>query len=209
MLFQRQRAGRRQSAWDAFAERLELEDAAGVAERLRRWLDLRDVTLDPVYALRRDAQPTLYLFEYVRERTGPTGSVAQRVWCCLLRADATFAPLALRAHPKRNKVMESLEASRTGSSIVELPTDCGDAVTVFARDPERAARVVAGPVCAALRRALEQRGAESVVVGESHVLAVTEPDGEAEESAGLDRLEALAADVLAVYALMGARSGTR
>lgn len=177
---------------------------------MRRWLDLEGVTLAPLYALRRDEQPTLYLFEYVRELTGPTGSVAQRVWNCLLRADEPFAPLAMRAHPKRYKVIESLEASRTGSSIVDLPSSCDRGITVFARDADRAAQILTRPVCDVLSRALGSRAAASVVMGERHVLATLEPPGDGgpdgDDAADLERLEALAADVFALYALL--RSGS-
>ena len=197
----------RRDVWAEFAERLELEDATASAERMRRWLDLDDVTLDPVYALRRPDQPALYIFEYVRTLSGPTGSVAQPVWSCLLRSEEAFAPLALRAHPKRNKVIESLEASRTGSAVVELPTPCGGGITVFARDPAQAGRIVTEQVCNVFARALERRGAASVVVGERHVLATLEPspdlEGDADGTEALAALEPLAADVYALYALLG------
>ena len=208
MIFRRRRTDSRRDAWSAFADRLELEDAAAAAERMRRWLDLEGVELDPVYALRREGQPALYLFEYVRERTGPAGSVAQHVANCLLRADEPFAPFAFRAHPRRNKVMESLEASRTGSTRVELPAAYDGPLSVFARDPEAAAATLTGPVCRLLERAMVDRGAEGVVVGERHILAtvVSEAgdDGDRNLADRLEALESLAADLLALYALLGA-----
>ena len=210
MMFQRQHTDARRQAWAEFAARLELEDAAASAERMRRWLDLEGVSLDPVYALRRPDQPTLYIFEYVRTLTGPTGSIAQTVWSCLLRSDEIFAPLALRAHPKRNKVLESLEASRTGSVIVRDPGGCGEDITVFARDAERAARVVTAAACRILSRALLDRGAASVVVGERHVLATVEPAASEDAADGqLAVLEPLATDVYALYALLGGSRGVR
>lgn len=216
MWFRKKREDTRALAWQTFAERLELEDASATSERMRRWLDLDDVALDPVYALRRERQPTLYLFEFERQRRGPAGAVSQRVSNCLLRADAAFASIALRVHPKRNAVLESLEASRTGSTMVDLPGPCGAGISVFARDPDRAARILAASVCRVLTRALEERGADSVVVGERHVLATleveestaetTDKDPEGALSQRLDRLEALASDVLALYALLAAES---
>ena len=210
MTAQSRRSGSGREAWAEFAARLELEDAAASAERMRRWLDLEGVSLDPVYALRRPDQPTLYIFEYVRTLTGPTGSIAQTVWSCLLRSDEVFAPLALRAHPKRNKVIESLEASRTGSVIVPAPPGSGEGITVFARDADHAARVIAAAAWAILSRALLDRGAASVVVGERHVLATVEPA--ASDTAGggdLGVLEPLATDVYALYALLGGSSAAR
>lgn len=176
-------------------------------------MDLDDVELDPVFALRREGQPTLYLFEYVRERTGPTGSVAQRVMNCLLRADDAFAPLAFRAHPQRNRVMESLEASRTGSSRIELEAPCDIALSVFAREPDLAADALRGAVCRILARAVVERGADAVVVGERHILThVTTDSGQDAEpklEARLETLEALASDVLALYAALGAKRSRR
>lgn len=213
MLFRRRRTDDRRDAWAEFAARLELEDAAAAAERMRRWLDLDDVELDPVYALRREDQPSLYLFEYVRERTGPTGSVAQHVANCLLRSDEAFAPLAFRAHPRRNKVMESLEASRTGSSRVELAAAQAGPISVFARDSERAREVLAGPVLEILERALVERGAEGVVVGERHILAHLPSDADATDAdrrrpvaERLEALASLATDVMALYASLSAAS---
>lgn len=213
MLFRKKREESVESAWQAFARRLELEDASAVAERLRRWLDLEDVMLDPVYALQRDGQPTLYLFEYLRRRSGPTGSVGQRVANCLLRAEEPFASIGLRAHPKRNSVMESLEASRTGSSIVDLPAGCGSAISVFARDPDEAARVMTTEACQVLERALGRHGADAVVIGERYLLATLETDDEGADAtrddtlaARHDALEALAADVFALYAALKRQS---
>ena len=208
MLFRRHRTDSRQDAWSEFAARLELENAAAAAERMRRWLDLDDVELDPVYALRREGQPALYLFEYVRERTGPTGSFAQQVANCLLRADEPFAPLAFRAHPRRNKVMESLEASRTGSTRIELPAPYDGPLSVFARDPEAASAMLSDPLYKLLERAVVERGAESVVVGERHILATLSAETpEGADRSLADRLEALASlatDLLALYALLNA-----
>ena len=207
MLFRR-RTDSRQDAWSEFAARLELENAAAAAERMRRWLDLDDVELDPVYALRREGQPALYLFEYVRERTGPTGSFAQQVANCLLRADEPFAPLAFRAHPRRNKVMESLEASRTGSTRIDLPAAYDGPLSVFARDPDAAAAMLTEPMCSLLARAVTERGADSVVVGERHILATLSGENADGTDRSLDeRLEALASlatDLLALYALLSA-----
>ena len=208
MLFRRRRTETPGDAWKEFAARLELEDAAAAAERMRRWLDLDGVELDPVYALRREGQPALYLFEYVRERTGPTGSVTQQVANCLLRADEPFAPLAFRAHPRRNKVMESLEASRTGSTRVELPAVYDGPLSVFARDPDAAAAMLTDPICTVLERAVVERGAEGVVVGERHILAtLSAEDAEGADRPLSDRLEALASlatDLLALFALLNA-----
>ena len=191
----------RREAWLAFAGRLEPEDASDVAERLRRWLDLESVALEPLYALRKPGLPLLYLFEYLKARRGPAGEVSQRVSACLLRSETSFAPLPLRAQAKRNKVMESIEASRSGSQLVSVEPDFDNAVTVFARDVEGAASVLRPPLRQVLMRALTERSeGVSLVLGERHALVSVE----VEEEVPLVTLELLMSDLLSLYALLTA-----
>jgi hypothetical protein len=191
----------RLEAWRTFAERLELEDAGDVAERLRRWLDLGDVELSPLYALRQSDLPSIYLFDTLKALRGPAGEVTLRHSACLLRADEAFAPLSFRALPKQTKARELIEAGRTGSSVVPIDEAFDAQVTVFARDAAGAAALIRPPLRTVLVRALTERGAGvSLVLGERHAhLAV-----EADAPPSLPTLELLMSDLLSLYAMLSA-----
>lgn len=198
-------ADARLAGWRAFAKRLELEDATDQAERVRRWLALGAEPIEPLYSLRRIGQPSLYLFDQRGARSGPTGSVPH--WLCgvLLRAPAEFTATSLRATPRRNKVMESLEASRTGSRrlVFEPEQDGDDAISVYARDGDAAGRLLQPAARRVLCRALTSRGAEPVVVvGSQHMIATAE----GREPTAFDVLEALASDLLSLFAMLSPRS---
>lgn len=200
-LFQRRRPPKREQQWGEFATRLELEDAGSESERLRRWLDLADGRVGPLYVLRREGQPSLYLFDVAFERRGPAGSARQLRSVVLLRARGPVTEYSWRAMPRRNDVLESLEASRTGSARLAWPDDeAFDAeVSVFARDAAEVRRALKRPVRAVLRRTLGTRAAQStLVVGNRNLMLSV--DGA--PAAALETLEALATDVLTLYALI-------
>lgn len=213
MLFRsRRRAPTRHELWREFAGRLELADARGQEPRLREWLDLGESPLEPLYGLRRQGQPTLFLFDQERERTGPMGSVRSLASAALLRATGPLAAASLRAQSRRNPVLESIEAGRTGSRrliLAELP-GFDDEVSVFARDEEAARAWLTRPVQVVLRRMLVGRGAAPVlVVGNRHMLVLS--DGT--EPTPLEALEAFATDLFTLYAMAegtgGAAGGER
>lgn len=201
----------RSAAWRDLAGRLELADASSVAERMRRYLALGEVEVGPLYALKRDGQPTLYLFDFRGERRGPAGAVHRVASGCLLRSRTPFAPLPLRAIPKQNPVLEQIEAGRAGGQPVDPPgpVDFAERVTVIARDPQAAASALTGPVRTVLERVLHGREAARVVVGERHILtlfdAAREPGDGPGDGTPLETLELVASDLLALYAALVAQ----
>lgn len=135
-LWQRRRVADRDEQWASFAKELELEESAELAGRLREHLDLGAGDLRPVYALRRPNQPQLVLFDQLRERSGPTGVVRRTRTCVLLRTASETLPASWRASARRNRVVESLEASRSGGVRLELADAAPDfdaKVSVYAR----------------------------------------------------------------------------
>lgn len=197
----RRRTSPREQGWRAFAARLELEDASDESERLRRWLDLDDGPMGPVYRLRRPGQPTLYLFDQAVERRGPTGVARQERSLVVVRAAGEVAVHAWRALARRNAVLESLEASRTGTGRLSWPDDPDfDAeVSVFARDPEAVRAVLPPAVRGVLRRAVAGRAVSPTVVVGRRTLVLRTEGGEPVPFAAL---EELTADLLTLYALV-------
>jgi hypothetical protein len=202
MLFRaRRRSPSRREHWRDFARRLELTDAERQEARLREWLDLGDSALSPLYGLRRPGQPTLFLFDQERARTGPTGTVRTLDTGVLLRATAPLAAAPLRAQARRNPVLESIEAGRTGSRrlvLSELP-DFDAQVSVFARDEGAARAWLSRPVQHTMQRMLAGRGVSpTLVVGSRHMLALCE----GAEAAPFEALEALASDLFTLFAMV-------
>jgi hypothetical protein len=190
--------------WRSLAERLELTDAADVAERVRRWLDLDVSSLGPIFTLRREGLPAAYLFDAVSERRGPSGVVRVVRTTCMVRSDAPITRAAFRASPRQDKVLESLQASRSGAVRLEVPSDPAfDAdVSVYARDADGVALLLTTPVRSVLRRLLVERAAPDVglVVGEHHVVTGFAGGGEG----ALVTLEHLLADTLSLVSLLPA-----
>jgi hypothetical protein len=206
MFWGRKRRQTRRDDWLAMADRLELQDASVVAERLRRWLNLGTVEVEPIYVLRRSGQPRLYLFDYRKERRGPTGAVLQTVTACLLRSETEVVPVSLRARRKRNAVLESLEASAIGGQPVVVPgaPSFSEQITVYAREPEAAAEILTPEIREVFERVLLKRCDEpALVVGERHLLVSCEGDTPAE----LEQLERLAGDLLKLYNLLSPDKG--
>lgn len=222
-LFQRRRPSARADRWANFARDLELEESSELTGRLRDQLDLGSGELDPVYALRRSGQPQLILFDQLRERSGPTGAVSRLRTCALMRTVAGGQGVSWRASARRNRVVESLEASRTGASRLEFDTDRDfDArVSVFARDADEVRSLLSPTVRVALLRLLEpfdgewQAGTQPVhpsdlptstalsanlVVGAGSLLLWAEPD----EPLPFERLIELVTGMFTLYASLAA-----
>jgi hypothetical protein len=190
--------------WGDLAARLELLDASDVAERIRRWLDLGDAELHPVYLLQRAGLPAVYLYDVHTSRRGPSGAVRRLRRSCLVRSEGELSAAAFRAWPRQNAVLESLEASRSGAVRVELHADPAfdAAVSVFAREASGPLRALTPGVREVLTRLLVGREAPAarVVVGERHLVA----SFEAAEADALTMLEQVLADTLALTALLPA-----
>jgi hypothetical protein len=190
--------------WRALAERLDLADASDRAERIRRWLDLDVKQLQPVYALRREGLPTAYLFDTLAERRGPSGTVQRRRSHCLVRSGAVICSVAFRALPRQDKVLESLQASRSGAVRLEIGSDAAfDAsVSLYTRDPEGLAGLLTAPIRRVLKRLLVDRRAEGVdlVVGERHVVASFSGGAEG----AMVMLEQVLADTMSLVSLLPA-----
>jgi hypothetical protein len=207
MLFRgRRREPSRREQWRAFARRLELTDAQPQEARLREWLDLGDSALEPLYGLRRTGQPTLFLFDQERARSGPTGSVTTLATGVLLRATAPLAAASLRAQARRNPVLESIEAGRTGSrrlTLTDLPGFDAE-VSVFARDEDAVRAWLRPAVQRAMQRMLVDRDVSpALVVGNRHMLVLCEGP----QPAPFEALEALSADLFTLFAMADTAAG--
>lgn len=153
----RRRVVDREEQWASFAAELELEASAELAGRLRDHLDLGDGELRPVYALRRPNQPQLVLFDQLRERSGPTGAVRRLRTSVLLRTASDTLPASWRASARRNRVVESLEASRSGGVRLELADTAPDfdaRVSVYAREVDEVRPILVPAVREVLLRLL-------------------------------------------------------
>ncbi len=194
------RAPTRADRWTAFAATLEAQSADAAAERLRRFLDLDDAELRHAHVLRRPGQPSLYLFDVVRRRSGPTGEVVRWSLWSLVRSDRPLSPVSFRVAPRREAVIESLEASRTGATRVDLAArpEVDALIAVLARDPVAARALLTPAVTDVLERLVVAGPGATVVVGERHLLAHVDT---VEEGDPADALP-LATDLLALSALL-------
>ena len=156
----------RSDRWTAFATQLGAEPAGDAAERLRRFLDLDDAEVRDVHVLRRPGAPSLFLFDVVRRRSGPLGQVVRWSSWALLRGDRPVSAVSFRAAPRREAVLESLEASRTGAVRVDLSAwpEVDARLAVLARDAA-AARSLLTPVVSAALGDLLARGPGAAVGG--------------------------------------------
>ena len=184
--------------------RLELDEASDTAERIRRWLDLGASEVDPAYVLRRPGLPTTFVFDALSERRGPSGSVRVLHRHCLVRSEGEVSRVAFRATARQDKVLESLQASRSGAVRVALAhAPAFDAlVSLYARDEAALAPLMTAPLRAVLQRMLVERGAPGVglVVGERHLVVRFV----ASEEDDLTLLEQLLADTLSLVSLLPA-----
>ncbi len=179
----------RADRWTAFAARLGAVAADDVAERLRRFLDLDEAELHHVHALRRPDTPTVYLFDVVRRRRGPTGEVVRWSAWCLVRGERPLAPVSFRATARREAVLESLDASRSGAVRVDLGAfpEVDAALAVFARDAGAVRAALTPPVTLALAQLVAAGPGAVVTVGERHVIGHVDVE-EAGDPADLEPL---------------------
>jgi hypothetical protein len=213
----RTRSGSRSDEWRSFAATLELVENLEMAEKLRHNLDLGPGVIAPIYSLTRSGQPQLVLFEQTRERHGPAGTVTNVRSCVLLRANGDNDYVSLRATARRNKVMEAIEAGRTGSSRVDTGDDPAfdDRVSVYARDPQAAMALLTDGVRSVLVRLLNPLdGSEDPAVIAATVAPATIPPSlvignknllltlEGQEAVDFERFTSLTADMLALYAAL-------
>ena len=205
----------RAEAWRRLAERLELEKASERAPKLRQFLNLAPSTVfGPVYRTYvetgEDHEAGLYLFEYTPHRQNPAAEVEGLASVCMLAVYHEISPIPLKALRKRHRVLESIDASATGSAIVpfsEVDEAFDKAVTVFARDEATAHRLLTSGTRTLLKRALcEREVAPTFLLGErqlffTHAAPATQPTP-------LNVLESLATDLLSLYALLSAPKQT-
>ncbi len=191
-----------------------------LAEPLRDQFSLGGGELDPVYSLQRADQPQLVAFDQRLERRGPTGSVAKLRTLVAVRSQVDRVNLSLRVSSRRNKALESIQASRSGAQRLEIPEhpDFDEHVSVYAREPQEARRFLTPAVRVVLARMLttaddateaaQPRGgpggllapsvAPSVVVGTRNLLLTLEP----RESLPFEPLAHLLIDMLSLYAAL-------
>ncbi len=179
----------RTDRWAVFASRIGAAPADDVAERLRRFLDLDEAELRHVHALRRPEAPTAYLFDVVRRRRGPTGEVVRWTGWCLVRGERPLAQVSFRATARREAVLESLEASRSGAVRVDLGAfpDVDAALAVFARDAAAVRAALTPPVTLALAGLVAAGPGAVVTVGERHLIGRVDVE-EAGDPADLEPL---------------------
>jgi hypothetical protein len=196
------RPSARADRWAAFAAAMEAQDAAAAAERLRRFLDLDDAELHHAHVLRRPGQASLYLFDVVRRRSGPNGQVVRWSTWALVRGDRPLSPSSFRVAPRREAVLEALEASRTGAQRVDLGArpEVDAALAVLARDPTAVRALLTPAITDVLMRMVSLGPGAGVVVGERHLLAHVDVDEAGDPAAVMP----LASDLLLLSALLPA-----
>ena len=205
MFFRRRpRPDTRADRWRTLATRLDLVDASDHAERVRRWLDLDAATLAPLYALRRPGLPSTFLFDALSERRGPSGAVRVLHRYCLVRSESEVSRIAFRATARQDKVLESLQASRSGAVRVAFPhaPSFDQAVSLYARDATTLTPLLTQPLRSVLQRLLAERAASGteLVVGARHMVVRFV----ASEDDDLTLLEQLLADSLSLASLLPA-----
>lgn len=199
--------------WVQFAEDYEFVSAPELAERLVEQFSLGEGELVPIYAFQREGQPLLVAFDQRRHRTGPAGSVlSMRTFVAVRGRGDQIAP-PMRASARRGKVLENLEAGRSGAERLDLEHDqvFDDQVSVYTREV-KAATAVLTPVVrevlarllgAADRALLKANGTESsfattaapsLVVGNRNLLLCIEP----RNALPVNALGALLADMLSL-----------
>lgn len=187
----------RSQAWQSLAERLEMRPLHAEAGRLQTWLGEHEGRVERLWALQRDGQPDLYLFEHERRRA-VRGTVRwPRV---LLRHHGDPWPVSWRAFPRRHQVLSSLRASRAGGSLVASGDAAFDEVVgVVAREEDAAADLLVPPLRAALLRLLDDSLPDAeLLAGQRHLLWSARDEVEPP----FEALEVVAARVLGVYAAL-------
>lgn len=198
MLFRRRPADARYGGWLALARRLELDDAGGDEASLLELLNPPGGSrLAPIYTSRLDTAQ-LYLTDCRED-----GRLATLTSVVLLSATAPLAPAGLRASRKLNPVQESLGASASGGQRVLVPQDAvfNQRVSVLARDAASALAMLTPPLRRRLLAALYGHQVAPTFLLSEHqlIFTVKAPAGQPAE---LAQLEALAIDLLGIYAAL-------
>ena len=188
------------------AARLELSEASERVPKLRQFLNLApSTTFGPVYRTYVETNDNhkvgLYLFEYTPQRQNPAAEAEGLTSVCMLAVYHEISPIPLKALRKRHRILESIDASATGSAVVPVEEAFDEEVTVFARDEATVHRLLTPGVRTLLKRALCERDiAPTFLLGErqlffTHAAPATQPTP-------LTALESLATDLLSLYALL-------
>jgi len=198
MLFRRRQADARYDGWLALARRLELDDAQGSEPLLLELLNPpAGARLAPIYTSQL-AAARLYLTD-----CHEGGRLATLTSVVLLSVKEQLAPAGLRASRKLNPVLESLGASASGGQRVMVPTDAAfnQRVSVLARDAASALTLLRAPLRRRLSAALYERQVAPTFLLSEHQLIFTVKTP-AHQPAELAQLEALAIDLLGIYAAL-------
>ena len=190
------------------AARLELSEAVERAPKLRQFLNLAPSTVfGSVYRTYIETSNNhkvgLYLFEYTPHRQNPAAEAEGLTSVCMLAVYHEISPIPLKALRKRHRILESIDASATGSAVVPVEETFDQEVTVFARDEATVHRLLTPGVRTLLKRALYEREvAPTFLLGErqlffTHAAPAAQPTP-------LGALESLATDLLSLYALLSA-----
>lgn len=200
MFFRRRQVDARYHGWVALACRLELDEAGGHEALLLELLNPPGGSrLAPIYTAQLDTA-RLYLAD-CREN----GRMPVLTSAVLISTTEPIAPAGLRASRKLNPVLESLGASASGGQRVVVPQDLvfNQRVSVLARDAAAALAVLTPPLRRRLLAALyHHQVAPTFLLSEQHlVLTVKAP---ADQPPELARIEALAVELLGIYAAIKA-----
>jgi len=192
----------RAQRWALALETLEAQPAPTTADRLKRFLDLEDADVRHLHTVRHAGEPTLYLFDVVRERRGPAGAVAAWSSWAVMRSSRAISPASFRATPRRESLLESLDASRTGATPVVFSgrPELDAAMLVLARDAHAVNTLLTDSVTQVLTRLCALHPSATLVVGERHLRASVDT----EESADPAELLGMASDLLLLGTLLQA-----
>lgn len=190
----------RAQRWTQALETLEAQPATHAIERVKRFLDLEDADVRHLHTVRHAGEPTLYLFDVVRERRGPAGAVSAWSSWAVMRSSRAISPASFRATPRRESLLESLDASRTGATPIPL-TDRPNLDTqmlVLARDANAVKALLSDAVADVMVRLCALHPSATLVVGERHLRASIDT----EESHDPGELLGMASDLLLLGTLL-------
>jgi len=197
MLFRRRQVDVRYDGWLALARRLELDEARGNEALLELLNPPAGARLAPIYTSQL-ATAQLYLADCRED-----GRSATLTSVVLLSATERLAPVGLKASRKLNPVLESLGASASGGQLVVVPQDAtfNQRVSVLARDAAAALAVLTPALRRRLSAALYDRQVTPTFLLSEHHLIFT-VKAQADQPTELPQLEALAIDLLGIYAAL-------
>ena len=157
------------TTWEIAAKHLELEPLPERAPLLKSILNIDEsVHLTSVYSkllqLQKETPARLYIFTYTLDKAPPKRRETEQHSYLLLHSKIKLFPLSLKAMRKAHKVVESLEASSSGTTVVQTGHDVFDMqVSLFSRDPEKAKALLSYRVRHVLLRALCKREVSPVL----------------------------------------------